>query len=153
MVRDLRRKINEKRDSEMKTDEHGADDRTHLVLQCKTLAYHLGSHSGIGRTRPGPGYICNARRVHENESEMMEGHSRLLDALGLDMPARKVILQHAYETFFRFFTQFCTAIKTRNNISNPSRRGNRGTGKKRGQHSMSQNVGSEERKRAACVGG
>ena len=60
-----------------------------------------------------------ARRVHETESEKIEGHSRLLDALGFDVPARKVILQHAYETFFRFFTQFCTAIKTRNHISNP----------------------------------
>lgn len=42
--------------------------------------------------------------------------SRLLDALGFDMPTCEVILEHANETFFRFFTQFCTANMTKSNI-------------------------------------
>jgi hypothetical protein len=61
------------------------------------------------------------------------GRSRLLDALGFDVPTCEVILEHAYEAFFRFFTQFCTAKKTGNNISNllPGEV-KRGTGKERG---------------------
>jgi hypothetical protein len=45
--------------------------------------------------------------------------SRLLDALGFDMPTCEVILEHANKTFFRFFTQFCTANVTKSDINNP----------------------------------
>ena len=88
----------------VRSNGHAADGGTHLVLRCKIPAYRSGSHSGIGKTRPRPGYICNAKRIHKKESEKGEGHSRLLDALGLDVPACEVILEHAYEAFFRFFT-------------------------------------------------
>jgi hypothetical protein len=47
-------------------------------------------------------------------------YSRLLDALGFDMPTCEVILEHANKTFFRFFTQFCTANMTKSDISNLS---------------------------------
>jgi hypothetical protein len=43
-------------------------------------------------------------RIHKKESEKGEKDSRLLDALGLDVPACEVILEHAYEAFFRFLT-------------------------------------------------
>ncbi len=46
------------------SDENGAHTDTHLVLQCKTPVYRSDSHSGIGRTRPGLGYIC---KVHMKE--------------------------------------------------------------------------------------
>jgi hypothetical protein len=77
--------------------------------------------------------------------------SRFLDTLGFDVPTCEVILKHAYETFFRFFTQFCTASRTRNNISNLPGEGSGARGRERGQHSMSRKVGSGGRNRAACV--
>ena len=110
--------------------------RTYLVLQCKTPAYRSGNHSGIGKTRPRPDYICKAKYIGKDRRKGEQGGcSRLLDALGFDVPTCEVILEHAYETFFRFFTQFCTANRTRNNISDLPGKGVRhGGGTRSTQH-------------------
>ena len=77
--------------------------------------------------------------------------SRLLDALGFDMPTCEIILEHADKTFFRFFAQFCTAnvTKKEHKQSFIFRRGRRNSAaKKRGQHIR---LASERRNRTACV--
>ena len=52
-------------------------------------------------------------RLNRRKGRLKGRYSRLLDTFGFDMPTCEVILEHANKTFFRFFTQFCTANMTK----------------------------------------
>lgn len=65
--------------------------------------------------------------------------SRLLNALGFDMPTCEVVLEHANKTFFRFFTQFCTANMTKRKYKQSFRR-DRQAGRKDGKEKTEVNT-------------
>lgn len=69
-------------------------------------------------------YVRRGTGRHEVEGMMMNG-SRLLDALGLDMPSCEVILEYAYETVFRVFAQVGAAYDMQMTLVIFLRRGTR----------------------------
>lgn len=67
----------------------------YLVQRCKSRVIHWDSHIDSERILQGSGYIWGKVSVCVVSSG---GHSRLLNALGLDVPTGKIVREYAHES-------------------------------------------------------